>query len=258
MIVVLALSTHLHAADQEPWKVQVTGLRVVAPVAQKKNDNDRGAFFQPPGVTVVAVVTPAVGKVVDIEQFDSKIETFTDDKGTDLLAAKSDSLFNKPGFGAMDEKDGVANVEIQAAGVPARGATVLNITGTLAVKVATGTNQSTIESVEIKAGTSFKIGDVPVKISKAGMGKGMFSDKQEFTVTFVSSKDLECISQLEFFDSQGGKVESRKVSWGGGMGQYEMEFAFKQGVDRAKIIATCWSGMTEVKIPLTIKTGIGL
>jgi len=124
----LVLNTPLRAEDAAQWKVQTAGLRVVAPSLDGKADS-QGAFFQPPGVTVVAVIIPTGGNIVSIDQFKSTVDSFTDDKGTDLLAAKSSSPFNKPGFGMMDNKKTNATVEINAAGLPAKGATTLNISG---------------------------------------------------------------------------------------------------------------------------------
>src|SRR5208283_4695168 len=126
LLAFLILNTRLLADDASQWKVQVTGVRIVAPPADSK-ENSRGAFFAAPGVSVAAMLTPANGKIVSIDQFSSKLDSFTDDKGTDLLAVKSEDPFNKPGFGMMDNKETYATVEIQSAGLPAKGAAALNI-----------------------------------------------------------------------------------------------------------------------------------
>lgn len=256
-LAVLIFSIRSNAEDTSQWNIKVAGIRIVAPAADKK-EGAQGAFFQPPGVTVVAVITPVVGKIVSIDQFNSKVDSFTDDQGTDLLAAKSESPFNKPGFGMMDAKDSCATVEIHSAGVPAKGTLALNISGKVTVKIAAGTNQFTIESVDITNNTSFTCGDLPIKITKAGLGKAMFSNKEEFSVTFSSTKDLESISTLDFFDAQGNKIEAHKSSWGGGMGDYMVEYVFKKSVDHTKIVATCWTDLKTMEVPLSVKTGLGL
>jgi hypothetical protein len=253
----MILGVRLFASDAEQWKIQITGLRIVAPPVEKK-EGAQGAFFQPPGVTVVAALTPAQGKIVSIDQFKSKVDAFTDDKGTDLLAAKSDSPFNKPGFGMMDTKESCATVEIQAAGLPAKGASALNISGTITAKIAAGTKEFTVESADITNGTHFTCGELPIEITKAGLSKAMFSNEQEFSVTFSSAKDLESISTLDFFDAQGTKLEARKSEWGGGMGSYMVVYVFKKSVDHAKIVATCWTDLKTVEVPLSVKTGVGL
>jgi hypothetical protein len=203
-------------------------------------------------------VTPPAGKIVSLNQFDSKLDSFTDDKGTDLLAVKSEDPFNKPGFGVMDSKESYATVDMQVAGLPAKGATALNISGKLVVTVAAAAQQFTVENVELKAQTSFTCGGLPLTISAAGLGKAMFSQQAEYSVTFSSTKDLAAISALEFYDAQGNKVEATKRSWGGGFGNYFAEFALKKSLDRAKIVATCWQDLKTVEVPISIKTGIGL
>lgn len=257
VVATMLLSVRLFAGDVEQWKIQITGLRIVAPPAEKK-EGAQGAFFQPPGLTVVATITPAQGKIVSLDQFKSKVDSFTDDKGTDLLATKSESPFNKPGFGTMDAKEAVATVEIQAAGLPAKGASALNISGTITAQIASGTKQFTMENVDLTNGTHFICGELPINITKASVHKAMFSNKEEFSVTFSSTSDLENISTLEFFDAQGAKVEARKSEWGGGMGNYSVAYAFKQSVGSAKIVATCWTDLKTVEIPLSVKTGLGL
>jgi hypothetical protein len=205
----LGLPTFAYDAIQ--WKVQVTGLRIVAPSADGKEDA-QGAFFQPPGVTVVAVITMVGGKIVSIDQFKSNVEAFTDDEGTDLLAVKSENLFNKPGFGMMDSKETTATVEIYAAGVPQPGAPALNIAGKVVLQVATATKEFTIERVDIKTGSTFNLGDMAGKITKGGMSKEMCGNEEMFTEKLSSMTDLTGISKLKLLDSQDNAIEAQRSS----------------------------------------------
>ena len=134
----------------------------------------------------------------------------------------------------------------------------VNISGKVSLKEAAATKEFTADSVDLKAGAAFKLGDMALKITKAGMAKAMFGNKEEFSVTFSSATDLDSIAKLEFFDASGKKVEAHKSSWGGGMGEYFAEYTFKQSVDHAKIVATCFQDLKTVEVPLAIKTGVGL
>jgi len=192
----LPLGLPTFAYDAIQWKVQVTGLRIVAPSADGKEDA-QGAFFQPPGVTVVAVITMVGGKIVSIDQFKSNVEAFTDDEGTDLLAVKSENLFNKPGFGMMDSKETTATVEIYAAVV---------------LQVATATKEFTIERVDIKTGSTFNLGDMAGKITKGGMSKEMCGNEEMFTEKLSSMTDLTGISKLKLLDSQDNAIEAQRSS----------------------------------------------
>jgi hypothetical protein len=249
----------LLAADTGQWNVQVTGLRVITQPEDSKN-NFNGALQAPSGVAVEARLTPPAGKIIGIDQFASKLDSFTDDKGTDLLAVKSENPFNKPGFGMMDySKNTYATVTMQAAGLPAKGATSLNLTGKVALQVADGTNQFTLANVELKAKTAFNLGDLAMAISNVGTNRNSWGAKEyPYSVTFTSLRDLQTIANLEFFDAQGNPIKARKSSWGGGFGGYMMEYEFAKQADRVKIIATCWQGLDTVEVPISIKTGLGL
>jgi hypothetical protein len=250
----------LFAADTNLWNVQVAGLRVITPSTDIKN-NFNGALMAPPGVAVEVRLTPPYGKVVNINQNASKVDSITDDKGTDLLAVGTDNPFNKPGFGIMDGSKGAyATADIQAAGLPAKGATILNISGKVVLEIATGTNLFSVDNVEMKTNSTFTIGDLPVMISDAGTNRNAWSAKEyKYSVTFSSMRAMENISNLEFFDSNGNKIDAVKRSWGGGgfLG-YMMQFDLKQNVERAKIVATCWQGLQTIEVPISVKTGLGL
>ena len=253
------LNMRLFATDAGQWKIQVIGISIAAPQPQTKTEaHDQS--FAPSEVRVAFKITPTVGKIVGLNAFHSKLIFFTDDKGADLLAMKSDSPINRPGFSVMETKPTSVAVEIHTPVLPSKGATELNISGTLSVKVARETKQFIIEDVDLKANTSFMCGDLPIKIKEAGMGKSIssFSDELKFRVTFSSAMDLESIASLEFFDLKGNKVEARRDEWGGGAGEYSAIYSFKQAVDRAKIVATCWQGLQTVEVPVSIKTGLGL
>lgn len=255
----LISSLTLFAADTNHWDVQVAGLRVITPSTDSKN-NFNGALMAPPGVAVEVRLTPPYGKVVNINQNASKVDSFTDDKGTDLLAVRSDNPFSKPGFGIMDASKGTyATAAIQAAGLPAKGATGLNISGTVVLEIATGTNLFTVDNVEMKTNATFNIDDLPVIISNVGTNRNQWMAKNyQYSVTFSSFRDLGNISNLEFFDPQGNKIGASKSSWGGGPLGYMIEYNIKQKVDRMKIVATCWQGLETVEVPISIKTGLGL
>ncbi len=241
------------------WKIQPVSIRVVAP----EGGEESRSFCWKPGVTVSVIFAPPEGKIVELNQDESKVNSFTDDRGTDLMAAPpSKDFFNKPGvsFDSSSKDHGTTSaiVDLKASGHPAKGATILNISGTLSAQVADSTKDFTIEGIEIKTNAQFKLGDIPVIISEAGMKKGVFTKKEEFSVTFSSAHNLDSISTLDFFDSSGKHIEANKRSWGGGFSGYMIEYVFEQTPNRVKIVATCWQGLKTVDVPFTIKTGVGL
>ena len=248
----------LAAEATNEWNVQVVGVMVVAPEGGK----DNRSFCWKPGATISAKVTLSAGKIVKLNEEESKLVSFTDDKGTDLMAGpQSQDPFNKPGISCQSpDGDGASSVivDLKASGQPAQGATLLNVSGILSAQVAASAKEFTVPNVEMKTNVSFRLGDLPVVISEAGTNRSAWKSKDySYSITFSSRQEMGEISSLEFFDAQGNKIEAQKRSWGGGVGAYFMQFELKQGVDRANIVATCWQDLKTVEAPIAIKTGVG-
>jgi hypothetical protein len=257
-LLAMACGLTLPAIGEESWKTQVVGIMVSSP----EGLTESRSFCWKSGVTVSATLSSSAGKIVKIEDSKSKIESFTDDKGTDLMAAPdSNDVFNKPGVSiqlpSSDEGFTSVVMDLKALGHPAKGATMLNIAGKVVAQVASDSKQVTVDNAEIKPETTFKVGEMSLKISSASMKKD-FSQKDEFMVTFSSAKELESISKIEFFDAQGTKIEASKRSWGGGFGSYMMEYALKKSVDHAKIVVSYWTDLKTVEVPINVKTSVGL
>jgi hypothetical protein len=257
LAVLISTSRVLAAEATNQWNVQVVGVMVVAPEGGK----DNRSFCWKPGTTVSASLTLSAGNIVKLNQEESKLISFTDDKGTDLTAGpQSQDPFNKPGISFQFSEDGKAAAifDMKASGQPAKGATSLNISGTLNAQIAGSTKQFTVENVEMKTNVSFTLGDLPLRISEVGTNRNAWMAKDyKYSITFSSPRDMEGISSLEFFDAQGNKIPARKSSWGGGFLGYMMQFDIKQNVDRAKIVANCWQDLKTVDVPISIKTGVG-
>lgn len=252
--------TVLAADEPNQRNLQVVGLMVVAPDGGK----DNRAYCWKPGVTVSVRYAPAQGTIVSFNEGQSKIDSFTDDKGTDLMAAPpSTDPFNKPGISGMlpGSQGGAAAMifDLKASGQPAKGATAFNITGKASVQIAASTKQFTVENVEIKTNAAFSLGDVPIVISEAGTNRNAWGAKDyPYSVTFSSLRDLDSISSLEFFDANGKKVDAQKRSWGGGFLGYMIQYDVKQNIDRAKIVATCWEDLKTIEVPISVKATVGL
>jgi hypothetical protein len=252
--------TVLAADEPNQRNLQVVGLMVVAPDGGK----DNRSYCWKPGVTVSVLYAPMQGKIVSFNENQSKLDSFTDDKGTDLMAAPpSTDPFNKPGISGMlpASQDGVTSMvfDLKASGQPAKGATAFTITGKASVQVAASTKQFTVENVEIKTNAAFSLGDLPVVISEAGTNRNAWASKDyPYAVTFSSLRDMDSISTLEFFDANGKKVAAEKRGWGGGPLGYMIQYDLKQNIDRAKIVATCWEDLKTIEVPISVKATVGL
>jgi hypothetical protein len=260
-LAVLALINCLSAADDAAqWKVQVAGISVGAPAPEGKDNSYASSWSA--GSTVLLVVTAPSGNIVNINTDASKLEAFTDDKGTDLLAVKSQSHFHDSCFSVSsllpgEEKHAAKPVSVRAPGVPAKGATQFNISGKLVVQTASQTKQSTADNVELKTGSKFDLADIPMTVSN------IFSDMEGMGVSLSAKQDLSNISKLEFFDALGNKIEAHAygssfMTKKGKKEEETQDYRLKKSVSKVKIVATCWTDLKTTEVPIAIKTGLGL
>ena len=244
-----------HAADAAAgWKVEVGGVRVVAPPPD--GNNDLRAFNWSAGVTVSLVLTAPQGNIVSVDGNASKIDSFTDDKGTDLMGHDNfgDSNFST-GFG-FNKAGKSALVEASGSGRPAKGATQLKLTGKVAVRTSGQTKPVSADNVELKLGSELSLNEMKFTVS------GVRLQGKDFAVTLESKQDPEAISHLEFFDESGTRIESHRSSSSSfgmqGNTTYNWEFVLKKQIDKAKIVATMWADMKTTEVPVSVKVDLGL
>ena len=132
LVVLISTSCVFAAGTTNGWNMQVVGVMVVAP----DGGRDSRSFCWKPGTTVSVMLSPAEGKIVKFNEDASKLVSFVDDKGTDLTAGpQSQDPFNKPGISYMSSSSdaGAASIifDLKASSQPAKGATMLNISGTV-------------------------------------------------------------------------------------------------------------------------------
>ena len=252
----LALSTFAfrsQADETAQFSLKVAGLRVVAP-APGGNDHLR-AFNWSPGVTIAMLVTAKEGCLLGFDRQNSKLNAFTDDKGGDLLKGDSNGGIDLGSFQSFDHTNALL-LEIKTRSLPTKGATELMVSGDVFVETAGRTRQFKTGELEFKAGTEFSIGKTKLKISK------VTPTASGCNLILEANQSLESISNLEFIDEEGNKVESRKygssssTSPSGTFVQWDLSLNKK--LERGEISAVCWQDLKTVEVPVSIKTGVGL
>ena len=252
-LVVLALDSSALAEATNSCKIEIAGVRVVA-MAPGNKDNLR-AFNWSPGVTVAMLVTTTEGWLLSCDHENSKLNVFTDDKGGDLLAGDSRARFDL-GSGQSFDHTNALLLEVRTRELPTKGAIGLNLSGKIFLVAASQTKQFTADEMDFMAGTEFGLGNLKLTISK------VVSTATGSTLTLEANQDLSSISQLEFMDEQGNKVESRRsgssVSTSPSGTLVRWSFTLNKKLEHGKISATCWTDLKTVEVPFSIKTGVGL
>jgi hypothetical protein len=238
-------------------KVEAQGVRVIKPVA----GNDRLRPLNGSGGTTVALlVTSPQGGLCTMEYEESKITSFTDDKGKDLTPSeKKSSSFDRTGFEMSpsvgeDGKQCLANAH--APGQPTKGASSVTVSGEIVVQMATQKKDFAAENIALQPGTPVNAGPIPFLVMRATGLAGTWS------VTLQAKQDLASIAEIQFFESNGKKIEARRGGWQRSAHEKNItvswDYSLKTTVDTVKIVITCWSDMKKVAIPFKLTAGMGL
>lgn len=255
----VGLADYAMAADA-PWNVRVASINIAAPAS----GDVAGGMTGNSGTTVNLVLSPSQGRIVGFDFSSCKLASFTDDKGTDLMAVESKDRFKKPGINIWSSGDDKTNgaaaqrAEAYVAGIPAKGATSMHIVGKADFYTASQKKQFTVDDLELKAGSKFNLGDFAITVTKAAMGKSMFGGKEMFNVMLSCPQNLESLASLDLYDAQGNSLGAKRSSWGGMFGSYFVEYTLTKEADHAKAVATCWTDWKSCDVPIDVMVGLGL
>ncbi|MBN1417882.1 MAG: hypothetical protein JXP34_03850 [Planctomycetes bacterium] len=241
--------------------VEVRGLRITGPGL---SENELRPFNWTEGTTVALLVRTPGGAIIALDEDGSALETFSDDKGTDLLAAKRSGGFSPdPGYGRAEiAGDGKACLlEVSSTGLPAEGARTLRLKGALAVKVADGRKTFRQQKVAAKEGTAIQAGPIPLAIEKVGP-PDWGGDDAKLAVTLSAKQDLAEIAGIRFLDAKGKEIpssrsgtssmsmgERKSVSWTYDLNEKATSFTIE---------ITYWIDVREIRIPYALEVGVGL
>jgi hypothetical protein len=244
--------------------VQAQGLRIVKPAPS--GDDKLRAFNWSTGTSLSLLVTAPQGGLLEVDRKASKITAFTDDKGKDLTKAEDtkSNFKQEAGFsmGATISDDAKSCVvEAEAPSAPSKGATVLTVSGTLVFHAATKKQDFTAENVALKAGSAVKAGAVAFTITETGKPQ-WGGDDEVFAVTLEAKQDISAVAGIEFFDTAGKKIESKRgmsssMSFGNNV-SVTWTYNLKAKADAAKIVISYWTDMQKLTVPVNLKVGLGM
>lgn len=263
--VVLCVAALAGEASPAGVTVQAHGLRIVKPAPG--GDDKLRAFNWFSGTSVSLLITVPQGGLLEVDRKASKLTAFTDDKGKDLTKAedtKQQRFSRDAGFSMssnISEDGKVCVSEVDAPGVPSKGATVMTVNGTLVFRAATKKQDFTAENVALKAGSAIKAGAVAFNITETGKPQ-WGGDDDAFAVTLEAKQDVSSIAGIEFFDAAGKKIEAKRgssssMSFGNNV-TVTWQYNLKAKADAAKIVVSYWTDMQKLTVPVDLKVGLGM
>jgi hypothetical protein len=192
---------------------------------------------------------------LEIETDESKLETFTDDKGLTLYDVKE--TFGRKGFGpfaktSKDGKMGLATVEGKIA--PSAGATKALAKGKLAVRVGTKKTNHKPGKVALKKGTVFKAGTAEFTVGESK------SEGDGISLTLDTKQDIATLASIRFLGPDGKEIESDRTmtsSMGAfGAKQYSIGYNLKTKQAQVSIELEVWDDMKTTMVPFDVTVPI--
>lgn len=252
------------AADAEPPKLSldVIGLRVSRPHAL----NER--VLWPAGTTLSLLVSSPIGELIRFDATDSTVAKFVDDKGTDLQARPKDATAEQialAGFGNAAKIDKDAKnciVEVSAPSLPAKGASRIQILGTLTMLCATQKKETVVANVPIKNGTKIA-GPNNLELEIAEMNEAP-RDLGRDAMVFVlrAQHELDGIAEIKFFRPDGGEVKAARTSTSTltiqGNVKVDWSYTFSERVDTSTVKLYTWSDIQKKRIKVDLSVDLGL
>jgi hypothetical protein len=235
-------------AAQATVEVSVAGVRVVG-TGYGANGSELRAFNERPGTTIVlALLAPAGGGIVEIDNRASRVDAFADDKGQSLLEEGQVGSFPK-----IAEDHSAALVEVGVQARPAAGAVSVVAQGSVAVTLAKGSKPQRIPNVRLEAGQTMKLGTATVSMKTATPGEESASVGLALT-----RATLTTIREIRFLTVKGAPIESRRTSSGYFNDAAEVEFTVKTKEKLVAVEFDVWQNLRQVTVPFNVTVGLGL
>ena len=236
------------AAPAPMPQITVAGIRIVG-AGFGANATELRAFNEEAGTTIaLAIAAPAGSGIVEIDNRASRLESFADDRGQNLLEEGRIGSFPKI---ADDGSAGL--VEIEVRGRPSAGSTSLTTQGTIVMTLAGGSKPQRMANVRLEPLRTLKLGSAAVTLKTVTAGD------ESTTVTFALPRSvMNSIREVRFFDPKGAVIESRRTGSGymNDAAEFEMDVKSKEKV--VAIEFDVWQNLRQTKVPFNITATLAL
>jgi hypothetical protein len=255
LVAVLAAFSAAAAQDVQKPTLKVMSFHVTKPdgpvaKADARADGRGPGFDRDRGTRVVVRVEVPGRQLLNIDTKASKVESFTDDKNTDLTVAPAGG----PPTKLLEVERGAirtrpSELTFHAPACPAGGATKVRIKGSLIVVV--GKDEKDVEKKDFAGDADLGFGTVTEQ--KGGFGGG--------TVAYEGDKPLKSVSVTD----ADGKTVACTLSAGNPFGKAAKQSAYRYTIRpnergttlRGTLRVKYFDGTEEITIPVDLEVGPG-
>ncbi len=235
------------AAKPNPT-VSLAGLQVAAKSLGKARFGDTIAFGGQSGVSLALAVRVAAGTaILDIDDDDCVVDTWTDDKQTDLNIEPDWGSF--PNY-TEDLSAGI--ITVRSPVIPATGSQQVSIAGSLSVTTAAGTRAVQAKKVALTKGTAFQLGTLAASVSEFEA-----TDTGATLAIKLVGSNTNTIKRLRFLDAAGTELESDTNGSMTSSDESEYSYTLKAKATTATVEIEVWQNLQTTKVPFTLTASVG-
>ncbi len=252
------------AGEGEAPKLSVSaiGLRVVRANPLKEK------VVWPAGTTVSLIVSSTTGDLLHFDAVDSTITKFVDDKGTDLQARPKDVTAEQialKGFGhapIVDKDVKTCAIEVNAPSLPVKGASQIQLQGTIAMYCATQKKETFLPNLPIKNGTKIA-GPNKLELEIVEMNEAQ-RDLGRDAMCFVlrSERELDDVAEIKFYRPDGSEVKATRTSTSTlsiqGAVKVDWSYTLAERVDVGNVKLYTWSDIEKRRVKFDVTIDLGL
>ncbi len=234
-------------------------LKVTAFQVAKPEEGAVKGFVQRDGTTRITARVEIPGRsVVAFNLANSKLDSFTDDKNTDLIptpvagGVPPQAIQLGSAFGASTHNV----IHFEAPNCPAKAATKVRIKGTVAVLV--GKDEKEVEKKDLTAKTSIDLEFGTIKMQQPAKTTGFGS--RNTTISYQGDKPFKSVTLLD----ADGKEITCHVSWSYRPGAVAATSSCRATFSVDKKLESCtirlkyFDSVEEIKVPVDLEVGPGL
>lgn len=242
--------------DRGEITVSVAAVQVVSRAVGEGTDALHPFNAQQPG-TQVALLVRGTDPIIAVDQRRSTIQSFADDRDTDLLEGNGGELPAFP-WPRVSPDHQAALAYLGAPGTPAAGATRLHASGQLRLTTATGTQRVAAENIALQRGTQFRADGLELTIIDTGEPA---PGDERMTLRLRYTGEPEAIAGLHFVDADGAEIDSHRAGWStfttaGGETTVTYDYTLMRRVPEATIEIDLWQDVQVRDVPFEIRTDL--
>jgi len=235
-------------------QVEVVGLMVQRTLRAKPEFGEALPFMGTFAHTRLALeVSRGSGGIVDLQRDACKLTAFADDRGTSLLPTE---LHDNP-FEMMPAvaADGTSLAFVLASKKsPDGGASSIDVTGEIALLVASKKATETSAAVTLEPGAQLEVG--PFTFEVEGAAASEWSDG--WALTLQTKSDTASILHWTLVDESEVETELRPTSSWNGMGTWSQTLECDVAVEDAALRLEYWFDAHVERVPFDVSAAVGL